>query len=561
MTKELNKIKELMSRIDEGYRQYSELITEGMSNILYHFTSIRNGFEMCKDDTIYMASAYAKDADNYDKKRKFYLSCTRMPSAQFGYSRKFMQGGVRVVLDGDLLSQRFKGKPVNYWGGGVFTDKYKYYEQYPPGSYQKNSLHNHFEKERYKEKHPNATEEEIEDYMHHNFSDAQWHISNESEDRIFSYEPSITSAHKYIISVDFLMPDIDENEELKNIAVALIRTPFWSRGKIRIYDSVKEFNNQGKPLSNDEITDRFGWERNRRYTGQMQRPLKDALKTVIQFIACGNPEYEGKNFGESAAKLLRKYELSEYSDVIGQAKEEVARFLPYQHIVEHLDSVRRSLSDEPNKFTSKVIKMLTDYFVSIGANSFSDAYKIKKQMVDDYYTQLNGNKPKDYFDNIDTNKTVTILTFDNYTLIPDPQKEKFVDLLNLVDYDPKYFANEVAKEVMEYHDFEGENGYTTKSKNLNSLYHYLYKLSTKGSIKEMMDALEKLGVSKDYIESYGIYLEYKNYNGWWDATNNDTLSTRKIKRQNNGYDYRKVARQAEEELYPLFLRDNNTTAQ
>ena len=550
--KELNKIKELMSRIDEGYRQYSELITEGMSNILYHFTSIRSGFEMCKDDTIYMASAYAKDADNYDKKRKFYLSCTRMPSAQFGYSRKFMQGGVRVVLDGDLLSQRFKGKPVNYWGGGVYTDKFKYYEQYPPGSYQKNSLHNHFEKERYKEKHPNATEEEVEDYMHHNFSDAQWHISNESEDRIFSYEPSITSAHKYIISVDFLMPDIDENEELKDIAVALIRTPLWSRGKIRIYDSVKKFNNQGKPLSNDEITDRFGWERNRKYTGQMQMPLKDALKTVIQFIACGNPEFEGKNFGESAAKLLRKYELSEYSDVIGQAKEEVGRFLPYQHIVERLDSVRRSLSDEPNKFTSKVIKMLTDYFVSIGANSFGDAYKIKKQMIENYFSELRGERSKAFFDNIDTNKEVPLLTFNSLYIIPDPTKEKFKTLLEMTDFDVKSFVNELANEIMDYHDFMGNDGYHTKSKNVNSLYHYLYKICTKGSIKEMMDTLEKLGVKKNYLEMYNINLEYKNYD-WWDANRKYTLSAEKIRKQIKGYDYKKVYKQIEQELYPYFL--------
>ena len=86
----------------------------------------------------------------------------------------------------------------------------------------------------------------------------------------------------------------------------------------------------------------------------------------------------------------------------------------------------------------------------------------------------------------------------------------------MTDFDIKSFVNELANEIMDYHDFMGNDGYHTKSKNVNSLYHYLYKICTKGSIKEMMDTLEKLGVKKNYLEMYNINLEYKNYD-WWDA--------------------------------------------
>ena len=104
-----------MKKINILEEQYG-LIKEGLSKILYHFTSIENGYRICKSDRIYLQSSYAKDSDNYDRKRKFYLSCTRIRNSQFGYSKKFSNGGVRIVLDGDALAANFKGKQVNYWG-------------------------------------------------------------------------------------------------------------------------------------------------------------------------------------------------------------------------------------------------------------------------------------------------------------------------------------------------------------------------------------------------------------------------------------------------------------
>ena len=184
-----------------------DLLKEGMSSVLYHFTSLDGGYGICKNDRIYLQSAYAKDADNYDKKRKYYLSCTRMRNSQFGYSKKFSQDGVRIELDGDALATKFKGRQVNYWGGGTFTDKYKYMSNVEKDR-EADDLNKSYQYplRRFKKDNPNASEDEINNFIAHNFNnDAQHHVSNESEDRVFSYEPLITDAHKYIKSVDVLL--------------------------------------------------------------------------------------------------------------------------------------------------------------------------------------------------------------------------------------------------------------------------------------------------------------------------------------------------------------------
>ena len=204
----LSRIKDLMARIDEGYNEYRQLVNEGLSQLLYHFTSIRAAFNICNENTIYFQSAYAKEADNYDNKRKFYLSCTRIFNSHVGYSNKFNfgEGGVRITLDGNKLAQRYKGKQVNYWGGGVFTDKYTYYNHLPK-DYEDLKKRHDWDIIRLKGEKGGVdpSEEEIEQYLRYNFDrNAQTHTSNESEDRILSYEPLLSNASNYIISIDVL---------------------------------------------------------------------------------------------------------------------------------------------------------------------------------------------------------------------------------------------------------------------------------------------------------------------------------------------------------------------
>jgi hypothetical protein len=515
------------------------LLTEGLSNILYHFTSLNHGYKICKDDKIYLQSAYAKDADNYDRKRKFYLSCTRIGNSQFGYSKKFSQGGVRIVLDGSALATKYKGKQVNYWGGGTFTDKYGYTKQAElNGNAAPNDKAHVFWLNRWKKEHPNASEEEIQNWINHNFyDDVQHHISNESEDRIFSYEPMIPNAHRYIKSVDVLIVDFEKDPNKMALAQSfLYRTLLGSR-YVKIFDSEKEFNNPNGKDANDKVEYGEGYvSEDRLY----YRKVYDCLEAVICFIAYANHDFDGKNFPKKTMEYLTKYELSEFKNKIGTIMAAPSKtWGGIQGIAEKLDAVRRYLSDEPNEYTYKISKMLTDYCLSIGANSFREAYLIKKNMENEYYDLQRGN----VYDRIDTNKKCAYLIVRRGVISLYPQKDKFSDAMGWDDEYCKSYADSFAGEIM--YDNEGKYN-RSRSKNYNSMFQYLYKLFRVGTIAQVYETLKKIGLDDEYLKSWDIDMEYKELD-YWEAVRYNTVNTAKLNKEGD-YDYMALARKNDREI-------------
>ena len=473
------------------------LLTEGLSNILYHFTSLSNGYSIAQEDKIYLQSAFSKDADNYDKKRKYYLSCTRIKSSEFGYSKKFDRGGVRIVLDGNALTAKYKGKQVNYYNG--LGDKYEYMRNVE-------KIRNHprrfntYGLEKFKKANPSASQDEINNFMAHNFNDnAQHHIGNESEDRILAYEPMILDAHKYIISIDVLLPMLfDDNEKLQYAQAFLSSTLL--RRKVKIFDSLKEFN---APNGND-VNEKIEYKKID-FGSKLEKDILMCLEPVIAFISYANPNFEGKNFGKGTMELLAKYGLEEYRSKIGTIKNNIDRYwFGFDGITEKLNSIRRNLSDEPSYTKSKILKMLTDYFLSIGANSFREACSIKKKMSKDYYSKLNGQYASSRIDTM--KKEMVLVSKANYRIVLYPEKERFSYVM---DWNEDWIKSNA--DTMAYDAFDDYNGLNhSRSKNYNSLRTYLYKLFRKGTVAQVLDALAKIGYSKEYLLSYNIDFEYKD---------------------------------------------------
>jgi len=528
------------------------LLKEGLSKVLYHFTGIRGGFNICKEDTIYLQSAYAKESDNYDKKRKFYLSCTRLFSSQFGYSRKFSMGGVRIKLDGDKLAQRFKGKSVNYWKG--LNDKYYYYEKMPKNK-EEFKANIRWYVEQFKKKHPDATEDDVQHYIDYNFNrTAQEHIDNESEDRILSYEPSIENAHEYILSVDVLLPNLMDDEESQRIAYSFkANTPLGHL--VRIFDSVKEFNNlKGQPIDIYDIIKDKTLEKD--FSGRDYRSAhhvtKDGLKKVILFIAYANHDFDGKKFGPQVSRLLQKYNLTQFTKDIGNIQKETTGWTSFETHARNLDAIRRELSDTPNRDNSNILMLLTDYLQSIGANSFREGYLIKKKMVDEYYGHT-GN----IYDRIDTNVKKEFYIV-GYCIIPDPSKTLFADICKYIyrwdDDTIKYTADTLSWEIMnDYRDYTYNK---EKTKNNNSMFQYIYKLFRKGTLTQVLDVLHKIGVSDETLNELGFMIE-KEQLDFWDACRHDTLNVRKLEATNDNIDYMKKCRLRDKELESVFPKLNN----
>lgn len=509
-----------MKRIIINESQYS-MLNEGMSNILYHFTSLGNGYSICKEDKIYLQSAFAKDADNYDKKRKFYLSCTRVRSSQFGFSKKFSRGGVRIVLDGNLLSNNFKGKQINYWNG--LNDKYSYYQHFPK-SKEEFDRNIRWYVDRYKKDNPNATPEDIQHFIDYNFNnDAQTHTDNESEDRIFSYDSVINDAHKYIKSVDVLIPGFDK-DTLNTAAAFLYYTSLGSAGLVRIFDSVEEFN---KPNGKDcnakvEYTYDVG------YSDSLDRNVigkaKRCLEGVMLFIAFANPEFEGEKFGKAAMKYLSSYGLEEFKSYIGTMMDNRNRIWGgAKGVAEHLDAVRRDLSDTPNRYTAKIVKMMTDYFLNIGANTFREAYLKKSEMADEYYgVQIR------WDEKIDSNIKYPFFVHNN-TISLYPDNELFRDFMGIDDDGVKHMADWISYDV--YHDFEHEK-FTHNSKNDVALFNFLYKLFRTGTVSEAISALMKLGYNGDYLAEE-LQIKQVELNYWDIVMNYHTINSRKLENSTN----------------------------
>lgn len=509
------------------------LLNEGMSNVLYHFTSLSHGYEICKNDVLYLQSAYAKDSDNYDKKRKFYLSCTRVRNANFGYSRKFNQGGVRIVFDGDLLSTRFKGKPIMYWSG--LGDKFHYYEKLPLSTKDLNDKMLWYI-ERFKKKYPNATDADIQHYVDYNFNrDAQEHVSNESEDRLLSYDPVIQNVRKYIKSVDVLIVDFEEDAEKMKMAQAFK----WGtklRELVHVFSSVEEFNKPNGKDSNENIEyDSSGFQMPYRNV----RGINDALMQIVYFIAYANPRFNKKDFPREVAKLLKEYELSEFNGLIGKMTNDFNRIYSVRQIADNLDAARRTLSDEPNNQTYKIAKMMTDYFLSIGANSFRDAFLKKCEIADDFYDHR-GN----VYDRIDTNVKYPFLIFNKHVISLYPSKDRFCEAARWDDDYCRNHADSIAGEVM-YSDGYNKSG----SKNYNSMFQFIYKLFRRGSVLEVYNTLRKIGLSDEYLKSWNISVEYKELD-YWDAVRYDTVRT--VSKKMGEYDYMTVSKQNDREIEDFF---------
>lgn len=512
------------------------LIKEGISDIVYHFTSLFAGYRICVENEIKLQSTFAKDAEVVKGGKEFYLSTTRVRDVNVGYSNRFNRGGVRFCLDGRKLSTRFSGRPLNYWNG--LTDKFEYMRKSYPDKASMVSG-NKYEIERFKREHPDATDDDIKNFLAHNFnSGAQKHISNESEDRIFSTEPMIERFSDYIISVDVLLPQKDSEYSTSNEIISLFKQTVLVN-RIRFFDNVEEFNKKnGKTVTSDSYVFHHETGFGRRDESRIMRRLRDTLSYVIKFIAYGNPEFEGDKFYKSVSGLLKKYELSKFLGDVNYFHNELQRCYSFDSIAETAQCYIRELSDEPNEYSTKILKLATDYFKSLGASSYREACQIKKKNVVDYYSEKRGGYASE---RIDTRKMMSFYVNDYSRVVSvNPEKDLFMDFMGWDADDAKYKADNLSYEL--FHD---EN-YKGKSKNYTSLFHYFNKLFTKGSVKYVFDALEKSGLMQ-YLNENGFELTIKEMN-YYDATDYKTVNSRKL--ENSGdYDDEYKLRRKEIEKY------------
>lgn len=195
-----------------------ETLNEGVTDIIYHFTSNTNVVQILHNNTFELTFSVGSGPDyKINKGRYYYLSTTRSKSS--GYN----QGDVRLKLDGKKLSDNNKFTPVDYWN-------------YPKS----------------------------ESDWDNKRSYIQALKSLEQEDRIVSNKSTIHNAAKYILSIDLVLnrntlPKIIYYAEKYNIPLYVYKSKedlLLSKNPINYDEYRGEFNPEeieNYPISKNEI--------------------------------------------------------------------------------------------------------------------------------------------------------------------------------------------------------------------------------------------------------------------------------------------------------------------
>ena len=143
--------------------QWRKFLKEGISDVVYHYTSgITKTAQILEDNKFMASGGFTKDVESeLGKGKLYYFSTARTPANS--YTGNYPQG-VIFKLDGRALAQKYKGVPLDYWAT----------------------------KKRSSKKAANLDPGETEGF--------------EAEDRILLDEPYIEDADRYIDEIHFAIP-------------------------------------------------------------------------------------------------------------------------------------------------------------------------------------------------------------------------------------------------------------------------------------------------------------------------------------------------------------------
>ena len=256
-------------KIQEIIDSHKPLLTERVSNVVYHFTTLGALWKIFKDDRLYLSSALEKSSDDIDKNKKFFLSLTRQRNGELGYSSN---REVRITLDGDKLNQRFSGRSFDYWGDSMGKQFY------------------------YRDMRDNGRKDTTQS-------------RTENEDRILYNKPYIDGFKEYVTRIDILADKNSIEKEMPYL-IRLAHTKY-----IYIYNNKKDFNFQTQNTINDEIINEGDYTQH--ITGNERVIPKgiigDELARILTFML--EFEYDS-NYKDKYGILLCKYGLERYNKFV-----------------------------------------------------------------------------------------------------------------------------------------------------------------------------------------------------------------------------------------------------
>lgn len=104
----------------DGYRLGEDAVNEGITDVVFHKTLLHKAADIMKNNKFMTSVAFGTPADaDQNKGKLYYLSTMRSPTGDFGPSLP----AVTFKLDGRKLTERSKAAAINYWGPSFPTDE------------------------------------------------------------------------------------------------------------------------------------------------------------------------------------------------------------------------------------------------------------------------------------------------------------------------------------------------------------------------------------------------------------------------------------------------------
>jgi hypothetical protein len=271
----------------------TEQICEGLSQVLYHSTSLLNVSKIVSSNQFQLASTYANDSEmSAGSKKLFFLSTTRSKTGGFTMSNAYPHdaGNAVLVLDGRALGNNYTGDPVEYWGReflNLAPDK------------------------------------------------------NEMEDRVYNDSPTIPNATKYIKSIHILFKEtLNARARTALIVLKKAGIPVW------LYQDAKAFvlqdTRRAKSISDFTLEPAEPAHQSTRYDREAVN--KQTLRRDNK--AGGRKEYDKLSYGMARWIKLMSTPVANF-DKLGKGSQEFVRSLQYGYQAE--DAMRSLKADLHNE--------------------------------------------------------------------------------------------------------------------------------------------------------------------------------------------------------------------
>ena len=330
--------------------QTDNMLSEGLSDILYHYTYIPHLRNILKYNKFATSTNLGSSADASKDKGKFFFFSTQRTKGMSGYAQHH-GNNVAIVLDGRKLNYTFKGFATDYWNWSKKRSDYKSIGDYT-----------------------NALQ------------------SEENEDRIVTNKPYIDNANKYIIEIHVWVIPEHNNQEGVEEMVALT-----AQYNIPIFFYLDEnsfkLQDKRKAVAPNQLNLELAPEPTAYDVSKEERDIYDAkwfFKEIAPSIIAGNNIHDSEynNEKDIIEKLLKNMlekggQPDQFDNVMEDINDKVKRLSTSWGRM-NADDAYRSLSadihnrrGDPNPYLRELLKMLINDMKKWGVKDLKEYFNKK----------------------------------------------------------------------------------------------------------------------------------------------------------------------------------------